>query len=116
MDLATLPSALVGFALTVLAIPLALWLLKRSPLGARLGTGTARSWPVPARLINRLPVGPQQQVLTLEVGQGEERRWLIVGVTTHGMQTLHTLNRPPAESLVPPPAPRAPVVRLHPQR
>ncbi len=111
-----MPSALLGFALTVLAIPLLLWLLKRSPLGAQLGATAARAWPVPARLISRLPVGPQQQVLTLEVGQGEERRWLIVGVTPQGMQTLHTLSRPPAEAVAPPPPPKAPVIRLHPRR
>jgi flagellar protein FliO/FliZ len=83
---------LLWFVAIVAMIPLALWLLKRSPMGAAMGAAGA-----PAKVVASLPLGPNQRVLTLEVGQGEERRWLLVGVTPQSINALHTLT-PPVES------------------
>ncbi|MGA0611534.1 FliO/MopB family protein [Caldimonas sp. KR1-144] len=83
---------LLWFIAIVAMIPLALWLLKRSPMGAAMGAGAN----APAKVVASLPLGPNQRVLTLEVGQGDERRWLLVGVTPQSINALHTLTPPPA--------------------
>lgn len=77
--------------LAVLAlIPLALWLLKRTPLGAGAagfgsgGTGLLRH-------VAALPLAPNQRIVTVEVGSGDERRWLVLGVTPQSITTLHSM-------------------------
>ena len=72
-------------------IPLALWLLKRTPLG---GAGAAGFM----RVIATLPISPNQRILTVEVGQGEDRQWLVLGVTGQQITTLHVMP-PQAEAL-----------------
>jgi flagellar protein FliO/FliZ len=82
---------LLWFAAIVVAIPLVLWLLKRTPLG---GAGTADVM----RSVASLPLSTSQRILTIEVGQGEQRRWLVVGVTPHSITTLHTMDAPPFDA------------------
>lgn len=102
LSVLSMPSAgsfLVWFILIVAAIPLTLWLLKRSPVGALGGVQTTR-------IISSTSVGPAQRLVTVEVGQGESRRWLVLGVTAQSIQTLHSL---PAQDLpAAAPAPQAP--------
>ena len=78
--------SLLWFAAVVAAIPLVLWFLKRTPLGgaASGAAGTPRSVAV-------LPLSAQQRLVTVEVGQGDERRWLVLGVTAQSITTLHTM-------------------------
>ncbi|HSV70982.1 MAG TPA: flagellar biosynthetic protein FliO [Methylibium sp.] len=83
---------LLWFVVILAAIPLALWLLKRTPYGAAMSGGAE----APARPVASLPIGPQQRIVTIEVGQGEERRWLVLGVTPQAITPLHTLT-PQAE-------------------
>lgn len=104
----SLLTPLLAFAAILIAIPLLLWLLKRSPMAARLGGLGAGLPAAPARLVATLALGPQQRVVTLEVGQGAQRRWLLVGVTPQGMHTLHTLELPPAADTGAAPAELAP--------
>jgi flagellar protein FliO/FliZ len=78
--------ALLWFLAIIAAIPVALWLFKRSPLGMA-GSGMAGS----ARAIGMLPLAGGQRVVTVEVGQGEDRRWLVLGVTAQHITTLHTM-------------------------
>jgi flagellar protein FliO/FliZ len=75
---------LAAFALILALIPAALWLLKRTPLGGA-ASGTAM------RLVGALPLAPNQRIVTVEVGSGDDRRWLVLGVTPAGINTLHTL-------------------------
>ena len=77
----------------VALIPVALWLLKRTPIGGAAAAGVLR-------LVAQLPTAPNQRLLVVEVGQGEDRRWLVLGATAQSITTLHTLP-PQAE----PPAP-----------
>jgi flagellar protein FliO/FliZ len=77
-------SALLWFAAIVAAIPVALWLLKRTPLGGAGGAGVMRS-------VAMLPLSTSQRIVTVEVGSGEERRWLVLGVTPGAITTLHTM-------------------------
>ncbi|OYT99822.1 MAG: flagellar biogenesis protein [Burkholderiales bacterium PBB1] len=83
--MSTMPwSSLLWFAAIIVMIPLALWLLKRTPLGGAASGGMMRS-------IAALPLSASQRILTVEVGQGDQRRWLVLGVTPHSITTLHTM-------------------------
>lgn len=75
---------LLSFVLVLATIPLALWLLRRTPIGA----GSLH--PV-ARTIGVTALGPHERLVTVEVGQGEDRRWLLLGVTAQQVTHLHTL-------------------------
>jgi flagellar protein FliO/FliZ len=74
-------AALVG---VIVLIPLVLWLLKRTPLGG----GATRG---PMRMVGTLALGPSQRLITVEVGGGDERRWLVLAVAPSGVTTLHTM-------------------------
>ena len=77
-------TSIMWFAVIVALIPLALWLLKRTPMGGGGGNGSMRS-------IASLPLSPSQRIVTVEVGLGDDRRWLVLGVTPHSITTLHTM-------------------------
>jgi flagellar protein FliO/FliZ len=75
---------LLWFGAIVVLIPLALWLLKRTPLGGGAGSG-------PLRHVAVLPLSASQRVAIVEVGSGGERRWLVLGVSGQSINTLHTM-------------------------
>ncbi|MBV8034393.1 flagellar biosynthetic protein FliO [Roseateles sp.] len=85
------------FLVIIALIPVALWLLKRSPYGRALGGAAAASV---LRVVTQLSTAPNQRLLVVEVGQGEDRRWLVLGATAQSITTLHVMP-PQAE----PPAP-----------
>jgi flagellar protein FliO/FliZ len=83
---------LLWFFGVVALIPLLLWLVRRSPVGNSLSNG-------PVRQVGVMPLSASQRLVTVEVGQGEERLWLVLGVTPDRIATLHTmapLSAPPA--------------------
>ena len=92
-------SSLLWFAAIVAAIPVVLWLLKRTPLAAGGAAGVLRT-------VATLPLGPGQRLVTVEVGTGDDRRWLVLGVTAQSIATLHTMapqgDAPTAASPAPP--------------
>jgi len=77
-------SSLLAFVAVVALIPIALVLLKRTPLGGAAAAG-------PMRVVATLPLAPNQRLLTVEVGSGVERKWLVLGVTAQSIATLHTM-------------------------
>ncbi len=79
-------SSLLWFAAVLAAIPLVLWMLRRTSLG-----GAARGAAGAPRTVAVLPLSPSQRVVTIEVGQGEGRLWVVLGVTPQGIRTLHTM-------------------------
>ena len=81
------------FLAIVALIPVALWLLKRTPMGGAAAAGVLR-------VVAQLPMAPNQRLLVVEVGQGDDRRWLVLGATAQNITTLHVMP-PQAE----PPAP-----------
>jgi len=87
-------TSLLWFIAIIVMIPVALWLLKRTPIGGAGSQGMMRSIAV-------LPISQSQRIVTVEVGSGDERRWLVLGVTPQSISTLHSM-APQAE--VPPPA------------
>ena len=93
MPSSSLIGPLAAFLLILALIPAALWLLKRSPLGkfSAGGAGAGAGAGGAMRLVAALPLAPNQRIVTVEVGAGDERRWLVLGVTPAGIHTLHTL-------------------------
>ena len=94
-------ASLLWFVAIIAMIPIALWLLKRTPMGGAGTHGLMRSVAV-------LPISPNQRLLTVEVGSGSERRWLVLGVTPQSITTLHSMA--PQDDVVAPAATPAPVV------
>lgn len=43
------------------------------------------------KLVGAVAVGPQQKVVTIEVIQGDRRKWLVLGVTPQSITQLDTL-------------------------
>ena len=77
-------TSLLWFGVILALIPATLWFIKRTPLGGAGGAGVMKSIAV-------LPLSTSQRIVTLEVGQGDERRWLLIGVTPSSITTLHTM-------------------------
>ena len=102
--------SLLWFVFIVALIPVALWLLKRSPLGGMGALGGPRGGT--PRLVATLPVAPQSRLVTVEVGQGEDRLWLVLGVTAQGIRTLHTMVPQADEAPQATPAPAAAFAQL----
>ncbi len=85
---------LLWFAAIIALIPIALWLLRRTPVGGLAAHGVLRS-------VAMLPLSPSQRIVTVEVGRGDERRWLVLGITPQSITTLHAMapqgDAPPAD-------------------
>ena len=59
------------------------------------------------RAVAALSLSQNQRLITVEVGQGDQRTWLVLGVTAQQITTLHTMapgpeSAPPAATPVPP--------------
>ena len=94
-------TSLLWFVAILAMIPLALWLLRRTPMGGAASQGVLRS-------VAALPLSTHQRIVTIEVGEGDERRWLVLGVTANSITTLHTMapaQGPAVETSPTPPVP-----------
>ena len=89
-------TSLLWFAAVIALIPLALWFVKRSPMG-RLASGNGM------RQVGALAISASQRIVTVEIGRGDSRCWLVLGVTPNSINTLHTMV-PQDEAPVEPPA------------
>jgi flagellar protein FliO/FliZ len=74
----------LSFFAVIAMVPLALWLFKRTPMGRQSANSLIRT-------VAAMPVAPNQRVLMVEVGSGESRRWLVLGVTPQQITTLYSL-------------------------
>jgi len=71
------------FVLLLALVPLGIrWLQARSP-GMLPGAGPGN------RVVSAVAVGPQQRVVTVEVGPADARTWLVLGVTPQAISCLH---------------------------
>jgi len=77
-------TSLLWFVAILALIPAALWLLKRTPMGGAAAHGVLRS-------VAALPLSASQRIVTVEVGHGDGRKWLVLGVTPHSITTLHAM-------------------------
>ncbi len=87
-------TSVLWFLFILALIPGVLWLIKRLP--AVKGTQSAAS-----RVVGILPLSSSQRILTVEVGQGDNRTWLVLGVTPSSISLLHSM-APEAEAPQPP--------------
>lgn len=92
-------SSIFWMLVVVAAIPATLWFLRRTPLGTPPVPGAVRAVAV-------LPLSSSQRLVTVEVGRGEHRLWLVLGVTPQAISHLHTLV-PQDDGLGPTPSPSA---------
>lgn len=69
------------------------WLVRRLQQKNLLprGMGMARGAALPSQVLGSLAIGPQQRVVTVQVGEGEEAVRLVLGVTAQQIQCLHVL-------------------------
>ncbi|MFN3730572.1 FliO/MopB family protein [Comamonas testosteroni] len=84
------------FVAVMAALP---WLVRRLQQKNLLprGMGMARgATSVPAQVLSTLAIGPQQRVLTVQLGEGEQVVRLVLGVTAQQIQCLHVLQDPSA--------------------
>ena len=77
-------TSILWFLFVIALIPLALWLFRRTPMARAMQGQTMR-------VVGVLPLSGSQRVVTVEVGQGDERRWLVLGVAPSSINLLHTL-------------------------
>jgi flagellar protein FliO/FliZ len=80
----------VLFVAMLAMLPLAIKWIQRRANGGIAAAGNA------SRLVSVLPLGPQQRVVTVEVGPEGERKWLVLGVTGQSITCLHTAAVPTA--------------------
>ncbi len=89
---------IVFFIALLCAVP---FLLRR--LQARRGLGAAAAGGMPSRLLSAVAVGPQQRVVTIEVGPEGARTCLVLGVTGQSITCLHTMPAGNGDTHAPPP-------------
>ena len=96
--------SLLWFLAIIVMIPVALWLLKRTPLGASGGFGASAN-AAGLRSVATLALSPNQRIITIEVGHGDQRQWLVLGVTAQNISTLHSMSAQGEASVAAAPAP-----------
>ena len=84
-------NALPAVLVLILMVGIA-WLLQRY---RRHLPGLARQRGPELQVMNTLALGPQQRVVTVQVGQGDERICLVLGVAPGGITALHQMPLPP---------------------
>ncbi len=72
------------------------WLIKR--LQQRHAAGGLPAGAA-SRVLSAVAVGPQQRVVTVEVGPEGARTWLVLGVTAQQVSCLHVLAAPSVSSV-----------------
>ena len=78
-------SSALWFIAILALIPISLWLLRRTPAGVGASQGAG------LRNVASLALSPTQRIVTLEVGHGDDRRWLVLGVTPSNISTLYSV-------------------------
>jgi flagellar protein FliO/FliZ len=75
------------FVFILAMIPLTLFILKKSGLAkGAVGAGDAV-----LKTVSQLSLGPGQRIVTVELGAGDQKTWLVLGVTAQSITTLHSL-------------------------
>lgn len=88
------------FVVAMLALPSLVRRLQQKNLLPR-GLGMARgAAPLQQQVLGTLSIGPQQRVVTVQVGEGDEAVRLVLGVTAQQIQCLHVFQAQALQSLV----------------
>jgi flagellar protein FliO/FliZ len=81
-------TVVVLFVVVLCMVPWAIkWVQRR--VGGSLPSNVSGS-----RLVSVVAVGPQQKVVTVEVGPDSARIWLVLGVTAQNITCLHSMPLP----------------------
>lgn len=82
------------------ALALLVGVLAMLPMGLRFLQkrvgGLKRAGWMSSDVVSSVAVGPQQHVVTVEVGPAHARSWLVLGVTSQQITCLHTIAMPQA--------------------
>ena len=94
--------SVVLFLVILALLPLAIrWYQQRAPGNAPAAAAS--------RIVSTVAVGPQQRVVTIEVGPEGARTWLVLGVTSQNISCLHSVPLGAARTVAyAPPAGKAP--------
>jgi flagellar protein FliO/FliZ len=92
-------NALPAVVLLIVMVGVA-WMLQRY---RRHLPGVAAQRGPRLQVMNSLSLGPQHRVVTVQVGEGEGARCLVLGVAAGGVTALHSLPLSSAEIQEPPP-------------
>lgn len=82
---------LVVVVLFVGAVAMLPWLIRRMQQRQAKGTSAAGT---PSRVLSAVAVGPNQRIVTVEVGPEHARTSLVLGVTAQQITCLHVLAAP----------------------
>ena len=74
------------FVVLLALIPVGLKWVQRRSVGGVLGMASGN------RVVSGVAVGPQQRVVTVEVGPEGARTWLVLGVTGQAISCLHVVS------------------------
>jgi flagellar protein FliO/FliZ len=77
------------------------WLVRRLQQHRTAGAASANT---ASKVMSAVAIGPQQRVVTVEVGPDHARTWLVLGVTAQNVSCLHVLPAAPVPSGVVMPA------------
>ena len=88
---------LIWFFAIIVLIPLVLWLVRRTPVGAAHSAAGLRT-------LCSLPMGTGQRLVVVEVGQGPQRQTVLLGQTPQAISMLTELHPDVAEQLARMPA------------
>ena len=98
-------NALPAVVLLVVMIGVA-WMLQRY---RRHLPGAASQGGPRLQVMNSLSLGPQQRVVTVQVGEGDNSLCLVLGVAPGGITALHSLPLPASDMAGLPPGATAPL-------
>lgn len=72
------------FLVLLALLPLGIrWVQRRSPGGSSAAAAS--------KIVSAIAVGPQQRVVTVEIGPESARTWLVLGVTAQSITCLHSV-------------------------
>ncbi len=76
------------FVLALAMVPMGIkWLQSRAMVGQGQGPAAGAA----SRVLSAVAVGPQQRVVTVEIGPADARICLVLGVTAQSITCLHTM-------------------------
>lgn len=81
---------LVIVVLFVAAIATLPWWIRR--MQQRQGGGPGAAASAASKVVSTVGIGPQQRVITVEVGPEHQRTWLVLGVTAQQIRCLHVID------------------------
>lgn len=91
VDPESMTQTLMVVVLFVGAVAMLPWLIRQLQQRQAKGAGAAG---VPSRVLSAVAVGPNQRIVTVEVGPEHARTCLVLGVTAQQITCLHVLPPP----------------------